>query len=78
MQYNPQTHHRRSIRLENYDYSQEGCYFITICTQDRKCIFGDISENKNGEMFYRLYKFGEIAKNEWFRTEEIRNNIKLE
>lgn len=33
---------RKSIRLKDYDYSQNGCYFITICTQDRQCLFGEI------------------------------------
>lgn len=33
---------RKSIRLKNYDYSQDGYYFLTICTQNRECIFGDI------------------------------------
>lgn len=42
MKYNPEKHHRRSIRLKGYDYSQAGLYFITICTQDRACLFGDI------------------------------------
>ena len=40
--YNPNIHHRRSIRLKGYDYSQEGLYFITICVQDKKCLFGEI------------------------------------
>ena len=42
MPYNPGIHHRRSIRLKGYDYSQEGLYFITICVQDRECLFGEI------------------------------------
>ncbi|WP_332033106.1 transposase [Kaistella sp.] len=45
--YNPQKHHRRSIRLQGYDYSQEGLYFITICCQDRAHLFGEILD---GEM----------------------------
>ncbi len=36
------THHRRSIRLMGYDYSQAGLYFITICTYNRTCLFGNI------------------------------------
>lgn len=40
--YNPQKYHRRSIRLQGYDYSQEGLYFITICCQDRALLFGEI------------------------------------
>ena len=42
--YNPQIHHRRSIRLKGYDYSQAGLYFVTICVQKRKCLFGKIVE----------------------------------
>ena len=40
--YNPKIHHRRSIRLKGYDYSQAGLYFITICSQNRICRFGEI------------------------------------
>jgi putative transposase len=42
MAYNPNIHHRKSIRLKGYDYSQAGLYFITICTQNRACLFGEI------------------------------------
>jgi putative transposase len=34
-------HNRRSLRLRRYDYAQAGAYFVTICTQDRACLFGD-------------------------------------
>ena len=47
MTYNPKFHHRRSIRLKGYDYAQAGAYFITICCQDKACLFGKIT---NGEM----------------------------
>lgn len=47
MPYNPAIHHRRSIRLQGYDYSRAGWYFITVCVKDRLHLFGDIS---NGEM----------------------------
>jgi putative transposase len=40
--YNPDIHHRRSIRLKGYDYSSAGLYFITICVQNRKLLFGEI------------------------------------
>ena len=43
MSYNPNIHHRRSIRLKGYDYSQAGAYFITICVQNRACLFGKIA-----------------------------------
>lgn len=44
--YNPQKHHRRSIRLQGYDYSQEGLYFITLCCHDRAHLFGEIVDGK--------------------------------
>ena len=43
----PTIHHRKSIRLKSYDYSQEGLYFITICCQDRICRFGEIVVSEN-------------------------------
>jgi len=46
-----QKHQRRSIRLKGYDYSQAGGYFITICTQDRRHLFGEIID---GEMVLKL------------------------
>ena len=42
MKYNPEIHHRRSIRLKGYDYSSNGLYYITICAQDRENLFGDV------------------------------------
>lgn len=42
MSYNPKIHHRRSIRLKGYDYSQAGAYFITICCEKKICRFGEI------------------------------------
>ena len=47
MKYNPNIHHRRSIRLKGYDYSQAGMYFVTICVQNKEHFFGEI---KNGEL----------------------------
>ncbi len=44
MSYNPDIHHRRSIRLRNFDYSSAGAYFVTICAQERECLFGEITD----------------------------------
>ena len=38
MPYNPNIHHRRCIRLKQYDYSQNGLYFVTICVQNGACL----------------------------------------
>jgi REP element-mobilizing transposase RayT len=67
------THHRRSIRLEGYDYSQPGAYFVTICTKDRCCLFGDVI---NGEC--KLDQFGRIVEEEWKRSTVIRREIELD
>jgi len=57
MTYNPEKHHRRSIRLKNYDYSQRGAYFITLCAKNRECLFGDI---QNSTMI--LNEYGKIVE----------------
>ncbi len=41
MKYDPNKHHRRSIRLKGYDYAQAGAYFVTICTRARECVLDD-------------------------------------
>ena len=64
---------RKSIRLKGYDYSREGAYFVTICAQNRECLFGEIVDDK-----MVLNKYGEIVKNEWQRTGDIRPNIETD
>jgi REP element-mobilizing transposase RayT len=44
--YNPDIHHRQSIRLCGCDYSEAGAYFVTVCTQNRECLFGEIVDGK--------------------------------
>jgi len=65
-------HHRRSIRLPGYDYSAAGAYFITICTQGRECLFGQVVD---GEM--RLNALGEIVRAEWEKTATMRAEIEI-
>jgi REP element-mobilizing transposase RayT len=72
MKYNPEIHHRRSIRLKGYDYTQPAAYFVTICTYQRMHVFGEIV---NGEMV--LNDTGKIARDEWFKTAELRPSVKL-
>lgn len=72
MSYNPEIHHRKSIRLKGYDYSKAGLYFITICTQNREHLFGKI---ENGKIILSIA--GEIAYNEWDLLENRFKNIKL-
>ena len=46
MSYDPHKHHRRSIRLKGYDYTQEGMYFVTICVQGGLCLLGEIENEQ--------------------------------
>ncbi|MGB5592933.1 MAG: transposase [Crocosphaera sp.] len=73
MIFDPEKHHRRSIRLRNYDYSQPGAYFLTICTYQRECWCGEI---KNGQMC--LNQLGKIVADEWLKTPKIRPNFQLD
>jgi REP element-mobilizing transposase RayT len=73
MKYNPERHHRRSIRLRGYDYAQGGGYFATIVTRDRACLFGEIVD---GEM--RPNQFGRIVVDEWERSSKIRRELETD
>jgi REP element-mobilizing transposase RayT len=60
MKYNSAIHHRRSIRLKDYDYSQSGLYFVTICCKDKICHFGKIENeemvlNDTGKMVMQCW-----------------------
>src|SRR2546426_8450329 len=73
MKYNPNIHHRRSIRLSGYDYSGAGAYYITICCHDRKHFFGKIVDRK-----MVLNGFGKIAEQQWNKLPEHFTNIELD
>ena len=71
--YNPKIHHRKSIRLNDYDYSQVGFYFVTICCQHRACLFGGIVDD---EMI--LNDAGKMVANEWLKLKIRFKNIELQ
>jgi putative transposase len=72
MKYDPQRHHRRSIRLKGFDYSHNSAYFLTLVTKGRECLFGEIS---NGEM--RLNTTGKIITSMWLGLETRFHDIQL-
>jgi putative transposase len=72
MKFDPQKHQRKSTRMKGYDYSLAGAYFITLVTYQREMLFGKI---ENGKM--KLNWHGEIVHEEWFRSVEIRKEIRL-
>ncbi len=73
MSYDPQKHHRRSIRLQAYDYAQSGAYFVTVCVQDHVCLFGKVVE---GRMY--LNTRGQLVAEEWQRTATLRPQVELD
>jgi len=65
-------HHRRSIRLKGYDYSQAGGYFVTVVAWHRECLFGEVM---NGKMV--LNEYGKIANECWLAIPEHFPNVEL-
>jgi putative transposase len=72
MKFDPNKHHRRSIRLKGFDYAQSGGYFITIVTHDRDLLFGEIVNKE-----VRLNEFGKIADECWRAIPEHFPNVEL-
>jgi putative transposase len=73
VKYNPDKHKRRSIRLKGHDYSAAGTYFITLCTHQRDCLFGEIAD---GVM--QLNTLGEIVQTHWMRLPKHHPNLQLD
>lgn len=72
MKFNPQKHHRRSIRIKEYDYTQRGGYFVTTVTYQRALLFGRIV---NEEMY--LNDLGKIVAEYWRAIPEHFLNAEL-
>ena len=80
---------RKQIRLKEYDYSEEGYYFITICTKNRKHILGEIrtvgaddsvrpkKQNYNVEENLKLTPMGKIVEKCWKEIDKIYDNVKI-
>ena len=66
------SHRRRPLRLKDYDYRQEGAYFITICTHNRKCLLAKVIENEG-----RLNNWGRVVESEWRQTAILRPYVIL-
>lgn len=62
-----------SARMRNWDYRWNAPYFVTICTQNRICYFGDVV---NKEM--QLSEIGKVVKQEWLKTFEMRPDMNLQ
>lgn len=60
MKFDPNKHHRHSVRLSGYDYTDDGAYFVTICTFNREHLFGEVDET-----IMRMNTQGEIVMDCW-------------
>ena len=60
MRYNPEKHHRQSVRLEGYDYSRVGLYFVTVCCWQKECLFGRVVSDT-----VELTEAGSLAERFW-------------
>ena len=85
MRFDPYNHNRRSIRLKNYDYSQNGAYYVTICANDRECIFWKHNNNTNvGAAFtsapnnIQLSISGEIIDKQLHAIQNQFKNVRLD
>jgi len=68
------TGNRRSIRLRGYDYSQAGSYFVTICAQNRECLFGEIVGAATGGR-PEMVRSGRIFLTSWRPPDKLRQLI---
>jgi len=73
MTFNPDIHHRRSIRLREYDYSLVGAYFVTVCANGQECLFGDCAD---GDM--RVNDAGRMVVDIWNSLPERFLNVALD
>lgn len=62
-----------STRLQNWDYSENGYYFITICTKERRYYFGEIINNK-----IQLSEIGKIIQHYWLEIPKHFLFVKLD
>ncbi len=78
MIYDPYADHRRSSRLPQYDYSQNGAYFITICTFNHEPIFGHYAGARRAVPLLVLNESGTFAQEQWLKTAVLRQNVTLD
>ena len=65
--------HRRSVRLRGPDYTEPGAYFVTLCTRDRRCAFGEVTLDG-----VQLTPVGETVTEEWSRSADLRAEVELD
>ncbi len=64
---------RRTLRLQDYDYGQSGAYFVTLCTEGRRIVFGDVRDGA-----VRLNELGRAVETAWLSTPLVRDYVQLD
>ena len=65
--------HLKSLRLAGYDYTRDGAYFVTICTHNRLCLFGDVIEDK-----MHLNEAGRMLEGTWYELSDRFSPVRLD
>jgi len=73
MPYDPDQHNRQSTRLPQWDYRRPAAYFVTACTHDRVCLFGEVVQGRMA-----LNAYGRTVAEEWNRSPSIREEIEID
>ena len=71
MTYNVNKNNRKNIRLKNYNYQQDGLYFVTICIKNREHLLGKISNNE-----YFIYDSGVMIQSVWNNLSQYYQGVK--
>ena len=69
--------YEKQYRYKGYDYSQDGFYFVTICTKDREMFFGNVV-GTNDNAFMQLSEIGRMTDKFWLEILKRFNNVKLD
>ncbi|RYX85448.1 transposase [bacterium] len=78
MRYDPAAHHRRSIRWKGHDYHEARHYFVTLCTQGRLCLFGEIKEGISGQCALYPNSSGRAVSEAWEQLQDRFPNLELD
>ncbi|MEN8155295.1 MAG: hypothetical protein ABFR75_14875 [Acidobacteriota bacterium] len=82
MAFDPEIHHRRSIRLKGYDYSRNGAYFVTVCSYKKECLFSTVGAGLasalNNISEIELKTPGKIILENWNRIPERFKNVMVD
>jgi REP element-mobilizing transposase RayT len=78
--FNPDIHHRHSIRLREYDYAQNGAYFVTVCTFQRECLFGEVGAGSKPAREWGMHtnEVGKLVEMTWHDLPNHNRNIVLD